>query len=450
MLGYWQTGLFDLDEGFYGAIVAEMNRRGEWITPYYAGKPWFEKPILLYWIAKPLMAVFGDTVGPRLGSVLCSAGTLVIVQRFALKHFSLEAARLAPLILGSSLLFALPGQMMLTDGPLLLCLTGAWLSFYNSLADPVLRWQFGAWLGLSVLAKGPVGILLTIPLLAYTYSKIPESRTGFRKGWLGFAVALVLTVSSWYVPAYLVNREQFVQKFLIEQNLNRFTGGDAAHTWSNPASYLYFLPILALGSAPWWGFALKEPRTSGVTRFLFAWAVIVFLFFTLSGAKLIHYVMPCLPPIAILAAARLQLRSEFGMRLTAAMLAVTSLIAWIGFPLYYEASAQRLAHELIRSVPPGPETIVLYQIGKRERDLGTGSTQLRETSLPSLWMYARHPLKDVEDHRELAELDLPAYLFTRQNRVIGTEDWIRDSGINPILLSNPDLPLRLYRLENGL
>ena len=41
LLGWWFYGLFDIDEGFYGAVVAEMNRRGEWITPFYNGKPWF-------------------------------------------------------------------------------------------------------------------------------------------------------------------------------------------------------------------------------------------------------------------------------------------------------------------------------------------------------------------------------------------------------------------------
>ena len=41
LLGWWMYGLFDLDEGFYAAVVAEMNRRGEWITPFFNGKPWF-------------------------------------------------------------------------------------------------------------------------------------------------------------------------------------------------------------------------------------------------------------------------------------------------------------------------------------------------------------------------------------------------------------------------
>ena len=81
-LGFWLTGLTDLDEGYYGAVAAEMNRRGEWLIPFYNGSPWFEKPILLYWLAKPSLMLFGEVVGPRLPSVVCSLGTLAVVAWF--------------------------------------------------------------------------------------------------------------------------------------------------------------------------------------------------------------------------------------------------------------------------------------------------------------------------------------------------------------------------------
>ena len=117
-IGWWMTGLFDLDEGFYGAVVAEMNRRGEWITPYFNGHPWFEKPILTYWVAKPFLWLFGDTVGPRLPSVLATAATIGVVIWFARRHLSDLAAAGAALILSTSLLFVALGRMLMTD-PLL-------------------------------------------------------------------------------------------------------------------------------------------------------------------------------------------------------------------------------------------------------------------------------------------------------------------------------------------
>jgi len=104
LMGWWLYGLFDVDEGFYGAVVAEMNRRGEWITPYYNGKAWFEKPILLYWLAKPCLALFGDMIGPRLPSILTTLGTYGAVAWFANRRLGATVAQLSVLFLASSLL----------------------------------------------------------------------------------------------------------------------------------------------------------------------------------------------------------------------------------------------------------------------------------------------------------------------------------------------------------
>ena len=42
LLGFWSTGLTDLDEGFYGAVVSDMIRNGDWITPTLNGQPLYE------------------------------------------------------------------------------------------------------------------------------------------------------------------------------------------------------------------------------------------------------------------------------------------------------------------------------------------------------------------------------------------------------------------------
>jgi len=78
MVGWWTYGLFDLDEGFYASVTGSMIRHHEWITPLYNGKPWFEKPILMYWLAKPSVMLFGTEVGPRLPSVLCTIALYAI------------------------------------------------------------------------------------------------------------------------------------------------------------------------------------------------------------------------------------------------------------------------------------------------------------------------------------------------------------------------------------
>ena len=44
------SGLLGPDEPRYASIGREMARSGDWITPRLWGEPWFEKPVLLYWM----------------------------------------------------------------------------------------------------------------------------------------------------------------------------------------------------------------------------------------------------------------------------------------------------------------------------------------------------------------------------------------------------------------
>ncbi len=427
LLGWWRYGLFDLDEGFYGAVTAEMNRRGEWITPYYNGQPWFEKPIFLYWLAKPCLLLFGDAVGPRLPCILATVALYALVGWVGRRRFSPDVAKLAVLALGSSLLVVGAGRMMLTDPLLVLALSISFFALWESLVGDR-RWRMvsAVGLGVSVLAKGPVGILLFLPLLGVTYWREPELRDKFRGGWFTFLGILGAVAAIWYVPAYLRNGSMFVQKFLVEQNLQRFTGGDAAHTVKNPLQYLFFVVVLLAGFFPW---SLTLPgifrrdrakELDAFERFLMAWAAIVFGFFTLSGAKLVHYILPMGPPVVLLAARQLTERSRWSLSkwlgLAVGWTACIAVIANVGFIGWYHSSGQDSAHRLIREVRDEPN-LVLYQVGRREADPGTGTTNLRETSLPSLILYANRSIPETDALKDLVGMPKPLVVFTRENRI---------------------------------
>ena len=48
--GLTRTGFLGPDEPRYAAIGQAMAQTGDWVTPRLWGKPWFEKPPLLYWM----------------------------------------------------------------------------------------------------------------------------------------------------------------------------------------------------------------------------------------------------------------------------------------------------------------------------------------------------------------------------------------------------------------
>ncbi|MDQ1473545.1 MAG: hypothetical protein QOJ99_5025, partial [Bryobacterales bacterium] len=60
-------GLVSTDEPRYADIGRAMATTGDWITPRLWGHPWFEKPVLLYWlIAAGFKLGLGPDLAPRL------------------------------------------------------------------------------------------------------------------------------------------------------------------------------------------------------------------------------------------------------------------------------------------------------------------------------------------------------------------------------------------------
>jgi hypothetical protein len=252
-------------------------------------------------------------------------------------------------------------------------------------------------------------------------------------------------IAVWYVPAYFANPRIFVDEFLIRQNIGRFTGGDQAHSLPFYRGFYFYLPVLLLGMFPWslwvptaWPRRVAESPSDEdlLRRYLAAWAAIVFLFFTVSSAKLPHYVLPCCPPLAILIGAYFARRwgglARNQIRPKLILIAVWLLAVWgiaqFGFEYWYGASAQREAHEMARWTAkrfPGSR-VVAYRLSRLNKDLGTGRTEIQETTLPSLSFYLNRDIRSLpadsnaDGNKSFAELmaqRAPLVIFTRVGRI---------------------------------
>jgi 4-amino-4-deoxy-L-arabinose transferase-like glycosyltransferase len=452
LLGWWLYGLFDLDEGYYGSVVSEMNRRGEWITPFFNGKPWFEKPILLYWLAKPSLALFGEMIGPRAPSVLATLATYAMVGWFAKRRLGADVQTPAVLILGGSLLTVLVGHMMLTDALLCASMTGALLTYWESIeGDWRWRWVTAAALGLGVLAKGPVAILLFTPIAAITAWRFKDLRPRMTQGWALGTLILALVVSSWYLPAYLIDGQLFVQKFLIEQNVGRFTGGDAAHNVTGVFGLVYYALILLIGMAPWSGWIPKtvlHKDPEPVFLFLKVWALTIFVFFTISAAKLPTYVLGCCPPFALLLGAKFAGKKR-SLPWMVGWIVFLTILANAGALFWYKASGQAEIHALARfareHAAPG-DLFAEYQMSRRDKDMGTMKSKIQETSEPSVLMYLNSTAIDTDDWQQIVHQKSTVWLITRPNRMGEVETASAGSRLVRIRLGTPSENYVLYKL----
>lgn len=456
LLGWWLYGLFDLDEGFYGAVTREVLRSGDWITPRLNGQPWFEKPILLYWLAAPAVAVFGENVGPRLPSILASLVLYALVGAFVAPRLSSATARWAVVILATSPLMAVFGRMMMFDALFVLFLSASFLALYRSLFDGW-KWRLvsGLMLGLAVLAKGPVAIIFWGLMLAVTAWRQPTMRRAvfdFR-GNTAALLGLLAAVSIWYLPAYLANSELFVQKFLIEQNVGRFLGGDKAHAVPWYLHLVYFPVVLGIGMIPWsWrileGWPTKiETGESGsmFLQYCAHWALIVVVFFTISGSKLPHYVLPAVIPLAILFARTIP-SVLFGLGTLVWGVVLSVLLNFAGM-YYYEISGQRELHELCRWLRTRTENVAFYRPRARTQ---SGPLELGEIGSPSIGFYLDRQYTPADSLNALAAKGQEFLILTRAKNVTAL-DTLQLTRAGHALRKVPTAPVQkefaIYRLE---
>jgi len=192
------------------------------------------------------------------------------------------------------------------------------------------RWMvaFAAMLALGTLTKGPVALVLgnAIALLWL----VSEGRTYdvFQMPWLKCTAVYVGLTVPWFILVAWRN-PGFLRFFIIHEHFQRYLES-TEHSWGP----WFYIPISICGTWPWFYFvplALAGPgarlrfqshrpfgeattasptasmdwenlRAEAALRFLVIWFAIVLGFFSIPRSKLGQYVLPGLPPIAILAA----------------------------------------------------------------------------------------------------------------------------------------------------
>ncbi len=337
------TGVLGPDEPRYASIGREMARSGDWITPRLWGAPWFEKPALIYWMTgAAFRAGIGPDMAPRLPVALLAIGFLALLWWILNREYNRRVAWLGVLILGTTVGWQGLGQAGVADLPLAATFGGAMLLALPWLQRGETRYlpAAGALMGLAVLAKGPLPLVLALPL-ALGGRRL---RDLLRVRVLGPFLAVSVP---WYLLCYLKNGDVFVKVFLVRHNLQRFTSSE---TLLHGQPWWFYLPVLVAGLIPWAPLmalsarpaALRDPRK----RFLLAWVVWGMVFFSMAANKLPAYVLPLLPACAVLMAVGLDELAS-----SRAWLAVCALLL-VAFPMAAPLVANALAVGLSRSLRP--------------------------------------------------------------------------------------------------
>lgn len=302
------------DEPRYARIAEEMYRSGRWVTPTLEGYPWLEKPPLYYWMTIPCYAVWGvSETTARLAPAMSALLTAWVVCWAAGRLWGTAAGLLSGSLLLTSAGFIVFARGASTDMPFTACFTVAMVLLVLCLVEEAGR-RVGLvaayfFVGLAVLAKGPVALVLCAGtvLLFWVFDERGSGIRRLRLIWgLGAATAVA---APWFLLAFLQNGFAFIAVFFINHHLARFVS--EVHHHAEP--FYYFVPVLLGLCLPWTGWALalggrgmralKEWRRWPPARlFLWCWLAFPVLFFSLSESKLPGYVLVSLPPLAMLVA----------------------------------------------------------------------------------------------------------------------------------------------------
>jgi 4-amino-4-deoxy-L-arabinose transferase-like glycosyltransferase len=297
------------DEPRYARVAVEMHRRGDWVVPTLQGRAWLEKPPLYYWMAGAAYSVLGETeTAARLPSVLAAIALTAITALAGARLYGGAAGLHAGFVAGTCLLTFAYGRAAAMDMLLAATVSGAiGLAGLRLLgiAGPMAIPAAGACAGLALLAKGPLGALLPSLVAAAFLAAAHDRGTAWRRMGRSLPLAVITMVflaGPWYAAIYAAEGRHFVDVFVLDHNVARFTSTVHRH----PGPFFYYLPVLLAGLFMWSGLivpglALLRPRSRPADLFVLCWLAAPLLFFSAAGSKLPGYILPCIPPLAIAA-----------------------------------------------------------------------------------------------------------------------------------------------------
>ena len=326
-VGLGRPAITDSDEAFYAQGGREMVESGDWRTPRYNRQHRFEKPVLFYWlVALAYLAAGAGEAAARAPSALAGLGLVFIAFACARRWCADDpgTALLAGAVTATSFGYVMTARQALPDLALAFFITAATWAAFEALVVPRPRdsgrrkWlaASGAALAAGFLTKGPVGVVLPALIVGPPAVRrcFVEGRPGLRlarlAGDAGLLAAICLGLAlPWFAAMTAAHGTAYLERFFVAENLERF----ATARYNDPRPLWYYVPIVFGGLLPWsplmlvwWRplrrVAARARRIEPAEAWLALWALAPLVFYSLSVGKQPRYVLPVLPPLAILLA----------------------------------------------------------------------------------------------------------------------------------------------------
>jgi 4-amino-4-deoxy-L-arabinose transferase len=302
-LGNWEVT--ESSEARYAQIAKEMVQSGDYLHPSLMGIGHFHKPPMTYWITALSYTLFGiSSWSARFFLQVAILTQIWLVYKTGKLLFNnSQIAAYAAFIYSSFSILVISGRALTTDTYLSLSVLAAMYAWFLYLKNDRRRFLlvFYLMLGLGFLCKGPVVLIVPLVVLSFQvyYQKVAlRSLTTHLIGALVFsAIGL-----GWFFYLYWENPE-FLDYFVFKHTLQRFS----TNNFSRSQPFWFFGAVVLMGAFPWILVVLSKAKylwkdKTNPVFLLLVWIFIPLVFFSLSQSKLLLYILPIFPAIALTAA----------------------------------------------------------------------------------------------------------------------------------------------------
>ncbi len=339
----------DRDESRYAQATSQMLESGDYVDIRFQDEPRWKKPVGIYWMQAAAVAVTSsvenrDIQAYRIPSILGAMLAAAAAAWAGGAMFGRRAGFLAGAMLGASFLLSTEAGIAKTDA--MLC--GAVTLAMAALARIYLATRAGEaprrphkllfWLGLglSILIKGPIGLIVVVPAILLLSLWDRNVKWLARLGWGWGLPLMALIVGPWAIAITIATDGGFWREAIAGDLAPKIAGGHESHG-APPGYYLLGALVMFFPATLMLPAALSTAwsrRAEPAVRFLVCWLVPAWIIFEATPTKLVHYTLPTYGALALLAAAALTRPIGNVSRYAGAALSVLAGLALVAITVY--------------------------------------------------------------------------------------------------------------------
>ncbi len=314
--------LLDVDETRYVDMSVDMFNKGDFSTLYLNGKYFFEKPPLFFWVESFFFFIFQNfnEAIARIPIALSAIGAVFTLYFASLKMLSKKYALFAALICATSLEFIILSKVAILDMLLASLITISiycgFMTFFVLEKNKKYFWYlFYIFCALALLAKGIPGVLIPFGVMFFSGIYTKKIKSFFKiEYFLPGLMLFFLIMLPWHITMLKTHEQLFFDEYIIKHHILRFLGSSVIH---RDRPLLFYLPVILWGFFPWiFSFIslLIEKISDKITkkqnlkkenlfiRLNIIASIFILIFFSISGTKLITYILPIYPFLSVILA----------------------------------------------------------------------------------------------------------------------------------------------------